>query len=132
MYSHAFYKHPYILDEQTIIFSSFLNPYVSLSEKYIFLDLINSSEKLIENIPYNTNDYDSNNQLNNIHKFDNCIAIIKKGKNGQLFKENNNQFSFIKKFDDKNLLGNNLYFFSNNLIIAWDFFGKTIKFVHYD
>ena len=39
------------------------------------MDLNNFSEKLVENIPYNTNDYDSNNQLNIIHKFDNNIYL---------------------------------------------------------
>ena len=45
------YKHPYILDDRTIIFSSLLNIYINKSEKYIFVDLNNFSKKYVENIP---------------------------------------------------------------------------------
>ena len=139
-YSHG-YKHPYVLDETTVIFSTLLNPYIELSYEYIVLDLNDFSERLISNIYYNEGDYDSVNKLFIIHKFDNNIYLQyevtefgynKKGKKWSIVKENNNRLSFIKKFDDKNLLGNNLHFLSNNLIVAWDLFGKTIRFVHYE
>ena len=140
IYAHG-YKHPYLLDENTIIFSTLLNPYIELSEQYIVLDLNNFSEKLILNIPYDNEDYDSINKLFIIHKFDKNIYLQyevtengynEKGKKWSIVKENNYRLSFIKKFDDKNLFGNYLHFISNNLIIALDIFGKTIKFVHYE
>ena len=129
------YKHPYILDDRTIIFSSLLNIYINKSEKYIFVDLNNFSKKYVENIPYNEDDYDTANKLFIIHKFEENIYLqyeisgIKK--RWSIVKKKNNKFTFIKKFDDKNMLGDNLYFLSKDLLIAWNFRGKTIKFVHY-
>ena len=66
-YDHG-YKHPYVLDENTIIFSTLLNPYIEQSYQYIVLDLNNFSEKLIWNIYYNEGDYDSINKLFIIHR----------------------------------------------------------------
>jgi len=129
------YKHPYILDDRTIIFSSLLNIYVDNSEKYIFFDLNNFSKKLVQNIPYNEDDYESANKLFIIHKFEENIYLqyeisgIKK--RWSIVKKKNNKFTFIKTFDDKNMLGDNLYFLSKDLLIAWNFRGKTIKFVNY-
>ena len=128
------YKHPYILDDRTIIFSSLLNIYINKSEKYIFVDLNNFSKKYVENIPYNEDDYDTANKLFIIHKFEENIYLqyeISEGKKWSIVKEKNNKLTFIKKFDDKNMLGDNLYFLSKDLLIAWNFRGKTIKFVHY-
>ena len=139
-YAHG-YKHPYILDDQTIIFSTILNPYIPLSETYIFLDLNNFTERLVLNIPYDDNDYDSINKLFIIHRFEKDIYLQyevtehgynQKGKKWSIVKENNNKLSFIKKFDDKNILGNFLHFLPDNLIIAWNFLGKNIRFIHYD
>ena len=87
------------------------------------------------NIPYDNGDYDSINKLFIIHKFDKNIYLQyevaengynEKGKKWSIVKENNYRLSFIKKFDDKNLLGNYLHFISNYLIIAIDFLLEII------
>ena len=53
-------------------------------------------------------------------------------KNGLLLKKMEIAFSCIKSLDDKKLLGNNLNFLLNNLIISWDFERKIIKFIKYE
>lgn len=137
IYSHG-YKHPFILNDQTLVFSSLLNPYIEGSEKYIFVDLNNLSERYVENISYNFDDYDSTNKLFIIHKFTENIYLQcevvedTREKRWSIVKEKNNRLSFIKKLDDKKLFGNNIYFLSDNLIITWNFLGTTIKFIYYN
>ena len=137
-YYHWGYQHPYILDEQTIIFSTILNIYIPGVEKYIFLDLNDFSERLVENIPYEEGDYDSTNKLFIIHKFDDNIYLQFEttesyiGKKWSIVILKNNKFEFIKKFDDKGILGDNLHFLTNNVILTWDFLGKNVKLVHYE
>ena len=132
------YKHPYILNDQTIIFSSLLNPYINDSEKYIFVNLNNFSERLVENIAYYDEDYDSANKLFIIHQLDKNIYLqlerVERSneKRWSIVKEEDNKFSFIKKFKDNNILGDNLYFLSDNLIITWNFIGTSIKFILYE
>ena len=134
------YQHPYILDEQTIIFSTILNIYIPGVEKYIFLDLNNFSERLVENISYEDEEYyyESKNKLFIIHKFDNNIYLqfetteFYKGKKWSIVELKDKRFKFIKKFNDKGILGDNLHFLTDNLILTWDFLGTTIKFVHYE
>jgi len=136
------YKHPYILNDQTIVFSSLLNPYINNTEKYIFVNLNDFSERLVKNIPYHDYEYDSCNQLFIIHKFNKNIYLQYEyvnenveerfKKRWSIVEENNNKLSFIKKFDTKNLFGDNLYFLSDHLILSWNFMGNIIKFVYYD
>ena len=134
------YQHPYILDEQTIIFSTILNIYIPGVEKYIFLDLNNFSERLVENISYEDEEYyyESQNKLFIIHKFDNNIYLqfetteFYKGKKWSIVELKDKRFKFIKKFNDKGILGDNLHILTDNLILTWDFLGTTIKFVHYE
>ena len=134
------YQHPYILDEQTIIFSTILNIYIPGVEKYIFLDLNNFSERLVENISYEDEEYyyESKNKLFIIHKFDNNIYLqfetteFYEGKKWSIVELKDNRFKFIKKFNDKGILGDNLHILTDNLILTWDFLGTTINFVHYE
>ena len=133
------YKHPYFLDNETLVFSSLLNIYIEKSEQYIFVDLNNFSEKLVRNVPYNDEeDYDSANKLFIIHRFNKDIYLqLEVGRNGygkkwSIVKLNKNKFLFVKKFKDKNLLGNHLHFLSNHLLISWDLSGKKIKTVYYN
>ncbi len=135
------YQHPYILDEQTIIFSTILNFYIPGVENYIFLDLNNFSVRLVENISYYEDEeycYESFNKLFIIHKFDNNIylqfetTVFYEGKKWSIVELKDNRFKFIKKFNDKGILGDNLHILTDNLILTWDFLGTTIKFVHYE
>jgi len=135
-YSHG-YKHPYILDKQNIIFSVILNCYISDAEQYIFLNLNNFSEKLVWNASYE-NDYDSCKKLFIIHKFDNKKFLqfetteFYVGKKWAIVELKGDHFKLIKKINDKELLGDNVYFLEDKLIITWDFMGTTIKFIHYE
>jgi len=139
------YKIASILDEQTIIFSAYLNYYVTDAEKFTFFDLNNFSERKVYSISYNLNgddDYESGNKLFIIHKFDNNTFLQFQtsenyfGKKWSIVElkvdKKFERFIFVKKFDDRGILGNNVYFLPDKLIITWDFMGKTIKFVHYE
>ena len=129
------YNPPFILNEQTIVFSAILNPYIPIGYNFIFLDLDNFSEKSIRSY-FNDDDYESINKLFIIHKFENNIYLQMenrgKDKKWSIVKKDRKRFSCIKSLDDKKLLGNNLNFLLNNLIISWDFEGTNIKFIKYE
>jgi hypothetical protein len=129
------YKPPFILNEQTIVFSAILNPYIPNGYDFIFLDLDNFSKKSIGSY-FNDDDYESINKLFIIHKFENNIYLQMenrgKDKKWSIVKKDRKRFSCIKSLDDKKLLGNNLNFTLNNLIISWDFEGTNIKFIKYE
>ena len=55
-----------------------------------------------------------------------------KDKKWSIVKKDRKRFSCIKSLDDKKLLGDNLNFLLNNLIISWDFEGTNIKFIKYE
>ena len=144
IYENSF-KNPRILDEQTIIFSAYLNCYVTDAEKFTFFDLNNFSERKVYSISYNLDgdyDYESGDKLFIIHKFDNNTFLQFQtsenyfGKKWSIVElkvdKKFERFIFVKKFDDRGILGDNVYFLPDNLIITWDFIGKTIKFVHYE
>ena len=138
------YRNPHVLDEQTIIYSAFRNLYIEDALHFNFLDLNNFKERIVSSISYDEDDYESHNRLFIIHKFDNNIFLQfetsefyryseKKWSIVELKVEKKGEhFIFVKKFDDKGLLGDNVYFLPDKLIITWDFLGKTIKFVHYE
>ena len=141
-YEYSF-KIPRILDEQTIIFSAYLNCYVMDAEKFTFFDLNNFSERKVYSISYNEDsDYESCDKLFIIHKFDNNTFLQFQtsenyfGKKWSIVElkvdKKIEHFIFVKKFDDRGILGDNVYFLPDKLIITWDFIGKTIKFVHYE
>ena len=129
------YKPPFILNEQTIVFSAILNPYLSDGYDFIFLDLDNFSETSVESY-FNDNDFESCNKIFIIHKFENNIYLQMeeriKDKKWSIVQKDEESFSCIKSLDDKKLLGNNLNFLLNNLIISWDFEGTIIKFIKYE
>ena len=122
------------MDDKTIVFSSILNPYINDTQNYIFIDLNTFSERKVENVPYCEGDYDSLNKLFIIHRLKTNIYLqLEMTEDGKkkwsIVKEKNNKFSFIQKFNDKNLFGSNLFFLSENVLITWDFLGKKVKIV---
>ena len=131
------YKHPSFLNEQIIIFPAILNPYVSDSYDFIFLnfDFDNFSERSVE-CYFNEKDFENCNKLFIIHKFEDKIYLqLQKSGDDKIWSiviEDEDFFSCIKSLDDKKLFGDNLHFLPNNLIISWDFKGTIIKFIKYD
>ena len=104
------YKHPYILDDKTIVFSSILNIYVSNSEKYIFFDLNKFSERMVKSAPYDDGEYDdeSCNRLFIIHRFKKNIYLQlemvndrDRKKNGLLLKKIKKNFHSLKNLMTK-------------------------------
>ena len=136
------YRSPRVLDEQTIIYSAYRNLYIEDALHFNFLDLNNFTERFVWSIPYDEDDYESHNRLFIIHKFDNNTFLQFQtsenyfGKKWSIVElkvdKNIEHFIFVKKFDDRGILGDNVYFLPDKLIITWDFIGKTKKFVHYE
>ena len=131
-------KHPFILNDHTIIFSATLNIYVEKADHFIFLDLKNLKESSIYSY-YDDDHYDSCNEVLIAHQFENNIYLqvekADKGKIWTIVKEDKTRFPHficIKSLDDKKLLGDYLHFLSNNLIISWNFLENDIKFIHYE
>ncbi len=101
----------------------------------MFLNLDNFTETSVES-DFNEDDFESRNKLFIIHKFEDNIYLQMKGRNEDkiwsIVKKDGDCFFCIKTLDDKKLLGNNLNFLLNNLIISWDFEGTNIKFIKYE
>ena len=131
-------KHPFILNDQTIIFSANINVYVENSENFIFLDLKNLKERSVYSY-FDFDHYDSCNKVFITHQFENNIYLqLEKAGEGNIWtivKEDKTRyphFICIKSLADKKLLGDYLHFLSNNLIISWNCFEKNISFIHYE
>ena len=131
-------KQPFILNDQTIIFSATLNAYVDKSENFIFLDLKNLKERSVYSC-FDSDHYDSCNKVFITHQFENNIYLqLEKAGEGNIWtivKEDKTRFPHficIKSLDDKKLLGDYLHFLSNNLIISWNCFNNNISFIHYE
>jgi hypothetical protein len=131
-------KQPFILNDQTIIFSATLNAYVDKSENFIFLDLKNLKESSVY-CYFDPDHYDSCNEVFIAHQFENNIYLqLEKAREGNIWtivKEDKTRFPHficIKSLDDKKLLGDYLHFLSNNLIISWNCFENNISFIHYE
>ena len=131
-------KHPFILNDQTIIFSATINVYVDESENFIFLDLKNLKERSVYSY-FDSDHYDSCNKVFITHQFENNIYLqLEKAGEGYIWtivKEDKTRFPHficIKSLNDKKLLGDYLHFLSNNLIISWNCFENNISFIHYE